>query len=154
MASLDLKGTRKRLSEEKETLGYSFFFFFTLLLFYFIWRIITLQYCNGFCHTSTLISHEYTAVSPTWIPLPTPSHPNPLGCPSALILGALLHASNLHWSPSLHMVTFMSQCSCVWAGKFGSEWQAEVVCAPLKFCCHFFLSRISVTFSPNPNLRI
>ena len=33
--------------------------------FYFIfnWRIITLQYCDSFCHTSTWISHRYTYVS-------------------------------------------------------------------------------------------
>ena len=37
----------------------SFFFsFFSLSLFFFIsWRLITLQYCSGFCHTLTWISH-------------------------------------------------------------------------------------------------
>ena len=39
-----------------------------------------------------------------------PPHPVPLGCPKALALGALLHASNLHWSPILHMVIYMFQC--------------------------------------------
>ena len=33
-----------------------------------------------------------------------PPHPIPLGCPRALALSALLHASNLHWSSILHMV--------------------------------------------------
>ena len=37
-------------------------------------------------------------------------HPIPLGCHSALALGALLHASNLHWSSLLHMVMYMSEC--------------------------------------------
>ena len=27
------------------------------LIIYFNWRIVTLQYCDGFCHTSTWISH-------------------------------------------------------------------------------------------------
>ena len=50
----------------------------------------------------------------------SPSHPEPLsnlppyiiplGCPRALALGALLHASNLHWSSILHMVMYMFQC--------------------------------------------
>ena len=52
--------------------------------FFFIsWRLITLQYCSGFCHTLTRISHEFTC-----IPHPTPPshlllHPIPLGLPSA-----------------------------------------------------------------------
>ena len=37
--------------------------------FIFNWRIITLQYCVGFCHTSTWISHRYTHV-----PFEPPSH--------------------------------------------------------------------------------
>ena len=43
-------------------------------------------------------------------PSPLLSHPIPLGCPSALALSALIHASNLHWSSILHMVVYMFQC--------------------------------------------
>ena len=43
-----------------------------------------------------------------------PSHlapyPIPLGCPRAPALGALLRASNLHWSSILHMVIYIFQC--------------------------------------------
>ena len=51
-------------------------FFFTKLIFN--WDIITLQYCDGFCHTSTWLSHRYTHVSsllnlpPTSLPIPLP----------------------------------------------------------------------------------
>ena len=38
---------------------------------YFNWKIITLQYCDGFCHTSTWISHRYTCVPPILNPTPT-----------------------------------------------------------------------------------
>ena len=38
-----------------------------------------------------------------------PPHPIPLGCPQAPALGALLHASNLHWSSILHVVMYMLQ---------------------------------------------
>ena len=38
-----------------------------------------------------------------------PPHPIPLGCPRAPALSALLHASNLHWSSILHMVTYMGK---------------------------------------------
>ena len=41
-------------------------------LFIFNSRIIALQYCVGFCHTSTWISHRYTYVSLPWTSLPPP----------------------------------------------------------------------------------
>ena len=41
--------------------------------------IISLQYCDGFCHTSTWIGHRYTCVPPSWIPFPPPSPPYPAG---------------------------------------------------------------------------
>ena len=44
---------------------------------YFNWRLITLQYCGGFCHTFTWINHECTCV-----PHPEPlSHLTPLPIP-------------------------------------------------------------------------
>ena len=51
--------------------------------FFISWRLITLQYCSGFCHTLTRISHGFTC-----IPHPNPRshlplHPLPLGLPSA-----------------------------------------------------------------------
>ena len=64
----------------------------------FNWRIITLQYCGGFWHTLTRISHGCTYV------------PIPLGCPSALALSALFLTSNLDWSSISHMVIHMFQC--------------------------------------------
>ena len=39
-----------------------------------------------------------------------PPHPNPPGCHRAPALGALLYASNSHWSSILHMVTYMFPC--------------------------------------------
>ena len=44
------------------------------------WRLITLQYCSGFCHTLTWISHGFTCVP----------HPIPLGLPSAPALSTCL----------------------------------------------------------------
>ena len=39
------------------------FFFSTFFSFIFIsWRLITLQYCSGFCHTLTWISHGFTCI--------------------------------------------------------------------------------------------
>ena len=50
---------------------------FSFLFYSFIfssWRLITLQYCSGFCHTLTWISHGFTCV-PHPEP-PSPSHPS------------------------------------------------------------------------------
>ena len=42
---------------------YLFIYLFIIYLFIFIsWRLITLQYCSGFCHTLTRISHGYTCI--------------------------------------------------------------------------------------------
>ena len=56
------------ISEQRECGSYSAAFFFN-------WRIIALQYCLGFCHTSTWISYRYTYV-PSLLNLPS----TPLGC--------------------------------------------------------------------------
>ena len=52
----------------------SLYFYF----FIFNWRIIALQSCVGFCHTTKQIRHKYTSFPP-WASLPSSSHPIPLG---------------------------------------------------------------------------
>ena len=60
------------------------FYLFIYFSFIFIsWRLITLQYCSGFCHTLTWISHGFTRVPHPDPPSPLPLHPLPLGLPSA-----------------------------------------------------------------------
>ena len=39
--------------------SFSFFFMFIFIS----WRLITLQYCSGFCHTLTWISHGFTCIT-------------------------------------------------------------------------------------------
>ena len=56
-------------------------------------------------HESAMGAH----VSPVLNPLPTTLPPTPLGCLRAMILGALLHASNLNWSSVLPMVIYTFQ---------------------------------------------
>ena len=62
------------------------FFFNVFFLFFFIsWRLITLQYCSGFCHTLKWISHGFTCV-PHPDPLShLPLHPLPPGPPRAQV---------------------------------------------------------------------
>ena len=57
------------------------YFFFSFI--FISWRLITLQYCSGFCHTSTWISHGYTCIPHPNPPSHLPLHPIPLGLPSA-----------------------------------------------------------------------
>ena len=81
-------------------------FLFFLFSFYFNWRLITLQYCGGFCHIFTWISHGCTCV-------PHP-HPPSLPIPSLKIipvpaLSTLPHASNLDWRSISHMLIYMFQ---------------------------------------------
>ena len=57
------------------------FFFFSFI--FISWRLITLQYCSGFCHTLTWISHGFTCTPHPNPPSHLPLHPIPLGLPSA-----------------------------------------------------------------------
>ena len=58
----------------------------SILFFSFIfisWRLITLQYCSGFCHTLTWISHGFTCIPHPDPPSHLPLYTIPLGLPSA-----------------------------------------------------------------------
>ena len=55
----------------------SFFFSFIFVS----WRLITLQYSSGFCHTLTWISHGFTCIPHPDPPSHLPLHPIPLGFP-------------------------------------------------------------------------
>ena len=83
--------------------------FLFLKFIYFNWRLITLQYCGGFCHTSTWIS-------PGWSPLPhsSPPHSSRLSqgtsfeCPASWIELTLIiyfTYSNIHLSVLLSQIT-------------------------------------------------
>ena len=82
------------------------FYFFK---FIFNWRIIVLQYCVGFCHTSVWISHRPTHVS-FLLNLPATFHPIliPLGCHKAPDLSYLHYVANSHWLSILCMVIYVA----------------------------------------------
>ena len=74
----------------------------TLYFFPFIfisWRLITLQYCSGFCHTLTWISYGFTCIPHTDPLLPPPSPPNPSGSSQCTRPEHLSYASSLGWWP-------------------------------------------------------
>ena len=62
-------------------------FFFPII--FISWRLITLQYCSGFCHTLTWISHGFTYVPHPELPSHLPPHPSlwviPVHQPRALV---------------------------------------------------------------------
>ena len=119
------------------------------LLIYFNWRLITSQYCDGFCHTLTWISHRCTCVSHPQTSSHLPPHPIPLGCPSALALSVLFHASNLDWSSISHMIIYTFQCYSLKSSHPHLLPQSPKVCCLYLclFCCLAY--RVVVTIFLN-----
>ena len=103
-----------------------------------------MQYCSTqhqtyehYCHTSTRISHGCTCV-----PHPEPSshlppHPISQRPPSALVLSALFHTSNLDWQSISHMVIYMFQCYSLKSSHPHLLPQSPKVCSLslCLFCC-------------------
>ena len=65
------------------TTSMGIYIFFPPIYFFISWRLITLQYCSGFCHTLTWISHGFTCIPHPDTPSHLPLHPIPPGLPSA-----------------------------------------------------------------------
>ena len=65
------------LGPNKNGYPLQYFFFFFIYINVFNWRLITLQYCSGFCHTLTWISHGCTCVPHPEPPCHLPPHPIP-----------------------------------------------------------------------------
>ena len=55
-----------------------FFLFFVFSFIFISWKLITLQYCSGFCHTLTWISHGFTCIPHPDPPSHLPLYPIPL----------------------------------------------------------------------------
>ena len=53
------------------------------VFFFLNWRLITLQYCGGFCHTFTWIHHGCICVPHPELPSHLPPYPSPQGHPTA-----------------------------------------------------------------------
>ena len=70
-------------------INFHFLNYYIFYLFIFNWRIIALQYCIGFCHTSTWKSLVYVRPLPLESPSHLPPHPTPLGCHRAPGLSSL-----------------------------------------------------------------
>ena len=117
---------------DQVTHSFSFFFFYAGCIFKnFNRRLITLQYCGGFCHTFTWISHGCTCVPH---PDPTsylPPHPIPQGHPSAPVPSTLPHASNLDWCSISH---FLPSCLALCFSPLTGNCWLYFECLPLPYC--------------------
>ena len=113
---------------------YFIFFFFFFKFIYFSWRLITLQYCGGFCHTLIWISHGCTCVPH---PETLPPHPIPQGHPSAPALSTLFHALNLDWWSVSHMIIHIFQCYSLKSSHPRLLPQSPKICSLYLclFCC-------------------
>ena len=95
---------------------FSFIYFFFLSFFIFFqvifisWRLVTLQYCSGFCHTLAWISHGFTCVPHPEPASHLPSRSHPSGSSQCTGLEHLSHAFNLDWWSVSHLVIYMFQC--------------------------------------------
>ena len=136
-------------AEQKQGEGRVFFPPVLKKIIYFNWRRITLQYCSGFCHTLTWISHGCTCVPHPEPPSLLRPHPIPQRSPSALALSALSHALNLDWSSISQMVIYMFQCYSLKSSHPRPLPQNPKVCSLYLclFCCLAY--RVIVTIFLN-----
>ena len=110
------------------------FYFYLFIYFSFIdisWRLITLQYCSGFCHTLIGINHGFTCV-PFLNPPPPPSPSHPSGSSECISPEQLSHASNLDWQSVSQLIIYMFQCYSLRSSHLRLLPQSPKIC--LFFC--------------------
>ena len=124
-------------------MNYIYCFFFPFI--FISWRIITLQYCSGFCHALTWISHGFTCVPHPHSPLPPPSPSHPSGCSQCTSPEHLSHASNLGWWSVSPWIVYLFQCYSLRTSHPRLLPQSPRVCS-VHLCLFFsFAYRVSVT---------
>ena len=99
--------------------------------------LVTSQYCGGFCHIFTGISHGCTCIPHAESPSHLPPQPIPQGHPSAPALSTLSHALKLDWRSISHMLICMFQCYSLKSSHPRLLPQSPKVCSLhlCLFCC-------------------
>ena len=118
-------------------LFYFIFYFFPII--FISWRLITLQYCSGFCHTLTGISHGFTCVPHPGPPLPPSSPSHPSGSSQCTSPKHLSHASSLDWRSVSHLIIYMLQCCSLRSSHPHLLPQSPKVCS-IHLCLFFCLA--------------
>ena len=123
--------------------------FFFLIFSNFNWRLITLQYCGGFCHILTWISHGCTCAPYPKTSSHLPPHLIPLCHPSALALSALFHSSKVDWWSISKMVIYRFQHYSLKSSHRCIQPQSPKICSLYLclFCC--LAHRVIVTILLN-----
>ena len=126
----------------------------SLFIYLFFGRLIALQYCGGFFHTLTWISHGCTCVPHPEPSSHLPTPPIPQGHPSKPALSTLSHALNLDWWSISYMVIYMFQCYSLKSSHPCLLPQSPKVCSLhlCLFCCLTY--RVIVTIFLNSNICI
>ena len=135
---------------------FTFLFFFPFI--FISWRLITWQYCSGFCHTLTWISHGFTCIPHPDPPSYLPLCPIPLGLPSAPAPSTCLRldawawagdASSLGWWSVSHLIVYLFQCCSLRTSHPCLLLQSPKVCSVRKCLFFCFAYRVIVTIFLN-----
>ena len=122
------------------TLLFSVFFFFPFI--FISWRLITLQYYSGFCHTLTRINHGVTCI-------PHPDPPDSSGSPQCTRPEHLSHASKLGWWSVSPSIVYLFQCCSLRTSHPHLLPQSLKVCS-VHLCLFFcFAYRVIITIFLN-----
>ena len=113
------------------------------------WRLITSQYCSGFCHTLTWISHGFTCI-------PHPDHPSSHPLPSHSSGSSqctspepLSHAFNLGWWYVSPLIIYKFRCCFLKTSHPPLLPQSPKVCS-VHLCLFFYFAfRVMVTIFLN-----
>ena len=124
---------RNSEAELPHILYYYYYYYFPFV--FISWRLITLQYCSGFCHTLTWISHGSTCVPHPDPPSHLSPHPIPLGLPSAPAPSTcLMHPT---WAGATHTLR----------RQFASLSTLQSMLSILKFFAHQFVLSFLLDFN-------
>ena len=104
------------------------------------WRLISLQYCSGFCHTLTWISHGFTCIPHPDPPSHLPLHLIPLGLSSAPALVSCIQPGLVICFLSMFLyIPFSLQCVLISKGhiKCARLFPVSCWCGYPHQPCHF-----------------
>ena len=111
---------------------------FFLKFIYFNWKIITLQYCNSFRHTSVWIGHRCAWVPSILKSLPPPSPPHPFRLLQSTGFGCA--ASSMELILAIYLTYGIGHASTLFSQIIplsASQWEASV--AFLKNKIHLYI---------------
>ena len=115
------------------------------------WRLITSQYCIGFRHTLTWISHGFTCVPHPEPPSHLPPHPIPLGHPSVPALSTcLMHPT---WTGDLFHIWYYICFNAILSDHPILAFSHRVQKSILYTCVYFSVLHIALSLpSLNPQV--